>query len=220
MYYNEPVDCNTVNNMKKLAVTTFLLSLASAFLAYSPAMANSNLDWELPYLDAPTTHEYSFASLSQQASDAAGSSQASYGPDYTNLPRKIRPLDERAFIFSPKLQRWAAYDEYGYKVAGGIANGGADFCEELNEPCRTPVGKFRVTRKKGVECESSQFPVGEGGAAMPYCMFFKAGNAIHGSPQISTENSSHGCIRVLTGAAQWLNHNFLDIGTRVITLPY
>lgn len=141
-------------------------------------------------------------------------------PDYADLPRKITSLKERAFIFSPKLQRWVAYDKNGLKVAGGVGNGGADFCEEINEPCRTPVGQFRITRKKGPDCVSSQFPVGEGGSPMPYCMFFKRGNAIHGSPTISDQNNSHGCIRVLTPAAEWLSKNFLDVGTRVIVLPY
>ena len=201
---------NTVNNMKKLTTGTFLLGICSTFLISSTAAANTDLDSE--YLNAPTVREYSFSSDLMNPNTPTA--------DYTTLPRKISPQGERAFIFSPKLQRWAAYDKYGYKVAGGIGNGGADFCAETNEPCRTPVGKFRITRKKGVECESSQFPIGEGGSPMPYCMFFKAGNAIHGSPTISTVNSSHGCIRIYTKAAKWLNLNFLDKGTRVITLPY
>lgn len=141
-------------------------------------------------------------------------------PDYTNLPSIIKSVGERVFIFSPHLKRWAAYDQYGFEVARGPGEGGADYCAEINEPCRTPVGEFRVTRKKGADCESSQFPVGEGGAPMPYCTFFKNGNAIHGSPYLAGRNSSHGCIRVLTGAARWLSLYFLKRGTKVITLPY
>ena len=162
----------------------------------------------------------SHSAIKRQYNQSTRTQDSATKPDYTELPRKITPLKERAFIFSPRLQRWVAYDENGFKVAGGAANGGADFCEEINEPCRTPVGQFRINRKKGPKCASSQFPVGEGGSPMPYCMFFKRGNAIHGSPTLSDQNTSHGCIRVLTPAAEWLSKNFLNIGTRVIVLPY
>ena len=141
-------------------------------------------------------------------------------PDYINLPDQITPTGENTFIFSPKMRRWVAYDENGLRVAGGVGNGGADFCEEINEPCRTPIGKFRITRKGDETCASSQFPVGVGGSPMPYCMFFKRGNAIHGSPYISNQNTSHGCIRVLTPAAKWLSKYFLKYRTQVIVLPY
>ena len=141
-------------------------------------------------------------------------------PDYTSLPTRISSTGERTFIFSPKLYRWAAYDKYGHQVAMGPGDGGADFCQENNEPCRTPSGSFRITFKRGVECTSSQFPVGIGGSPMPYCMFFKNGNAIHGSPYLAGANTSHGCIRILTGAAKWLSKHFLSRGTRVIVLPY
>lgn len=160
-------------------------------------------------MDNATVHDYSNQLSTYQK------------PDYFNLPKKITPLGEKAFIFSPRLMRWAAYDQYGYKVANGRANGGADFCDDINEPCRTPVGDFRVTRMRGADCKSNQFPVDEGGGApMPFCTFFKGGAAIHGSPYLANANTSHGCIRVKTAAAEWLQRNFLLKGTRVITLPY
>ncbi len=127
---------------------------------------------------------------------------------------------ERAFVFSPSEKEWAAYDADGYYVAGGIANGGAPYCADLQEACHTPAGVFRIQRKGGYDCESSTFPLGKGGAPMPYCMFFIGGYAIHGSPYLSNRNTSHGCVRVETSAARWLHTYFLDHGTKVIIHPY
>ena len=139
---------------------------------------------------------------------------------YTGLPERIRSHGERVFIFSPRLLRWAAYDADGYLVASGKANGGSHYCADLGRPCRTPIGVFRVGRKGTAACVSKSFPVGQGGAPMPYCMFFSGGNAIHGSPYISNRNTSHGCIRVHTGAAAWLHKHFMRPGTKVLVLPY
>jgi hypothetical protein len=207
---------NNTMKIKLLRLTTCLGLLMSTYV-----FADSDLDWRTEGLDTPTVREYSFPLESPDLFEETNHTKlATASPDYENLPRKISPLNEKVFIFSPKMQRWAAYDEYGYKVAGGLGNGGSDFCAELNEPCRTPIGEFRVIRKKGANCESGQFPVGEGGSPMPYCVFFNGGYAIHGSPYLSTQNTSHGCIRVYTAAALWLNKYFLTKGTKVITLPY
>ena len=108
--------------------------------------------------------------------------QDQYG-DHLVLPKSIRSTGERVFIFSPKARQWAAYDSGGQVMGYGRANGGNNFCAELNEPCYTPHGSFRVYRKGSQDCRSSIFPLETGGgAAMPYCMFFKGGSAIHGSP--------------------------------------
>lgn len=136
------------------------------------------------------------------------------------LPRQIPPPGERTFVFSPRYKAWAAYDENGYRLAGGRANGGSSYCADLGRACRTPVGSFRVYSKGSPNCVSRKFPVGRGGAPMPYCMFFRGGYAIHGSPYISNINGSHGCIRVTTSAAQWLHSDFIKPGTRVKVLPY
>jgi hypothetical protein len=124
------------------------------------------------------------------------------------------------FIFDPKQAAWAAYDTAGFKVAEGPASGGKDYCADIGRACKTPVGSFRVFRKKGAECESSIYPIGEGGAKMPYCSFFHGGYAIHGSYHVPNYNASHGCIRVQPGDAQWLSENFLNYGTTVIVRPY
>jgi lipoprotein-anchoring transpeptidase ErfK/SrfK len=52
-------------------------------------------------------------------------------------------------------------------------------------------------------------------------MFFnKAGYAFHGSPKVPGQNASHGCVRIFTDDAKWLNENFVEIGTTVIINPY
>lgn len=136
------------------------------------------------------------------------------------FPKTIPALGKRMFIFSPRHKRWAAYDESGQRVGHGRANGGSSYCADLNKPCRTPRGLFRVYSKGSPGCKSNKFPLGRGGAPMPYCMFFHGGYAIHGSPWISNVNGSHGCIRVTNTAAAWLSNNFMQHGTRVLVLPY
>lgn len=160
--------------------------------------------------EAMTMHEYGETAL--QSIDVAES--------ISSLPRRIAPHGERVFVFSPRLLRWAAYDAQGYRVAGGKANGGSSFCTDIGRPCLTPAGTHRVQSKGTAACVSRKFPVGVGGAPMPYCMFFRGGYAIHGSPYISNNNTSHGCIRVHTGAARWLHRHFMRPGTKVIVLSY
>lgn len=142
-------------------------------------------------------------------------------PSYASLGSHFDTGGERAFVFDPRNKRWAAYDKDGYLVASGIANGGGDFCPELGRMCHTPTGVHRVVSTGTSDCVSKTFPLGVGGAAMPFCMFFGGeGNAIHGSPYISNRNGSHGCIRVRTSAAHWLHDHFIQVGTKVVVLPY
>ncbi len=147
---------------------------------------------------------------------------AGYGRRYVNsvFPKQIAGSNRRTFVFSPRYKIWAAYDKSGRRMAHGIANGGAHYCADVGRPCRTPRGNFAVHSKGSFACKSSKYPLPRGGAPMPYCMHFNKGYAIHGSPQISNRNGSHGCIRVTTSAAQWLSSNFMRIGTRVKVLPY
>lgn len=129
---------------------------------------------------------------------------------YASLPRRYNTGGERAFVFSPRDREWAAYDANGYKVSGGIANGG-------KPGYRTPQGTYRSYSRMGPGHVSSKYD----SAPMPYAMHFtKAGHAVHGSPYISNRNGSHGCIRVQTRAAQWLNQKFMTPGTKIIVLSY
>ena len=126
----------------------------------------------------------------------------------------------RVFIFDPQQLRWAAYSESWQLIKTGKASGGKGYCRDLRRSCRTPRGTFQVHSKGSAGCKSSKYPVGRGGAPMPYCMFFHRGYAIHGSPDVPNYNASHGCIRVLPSAAQWLHQNFIRHGTTVIVHPY
>jgi lipoprotein-anchoring transpeptidase ErfK/SrfK len=137
-----------------------------------------------------------------------------------HFPKHRDTGGKRVFIFDPKAAAWAAYNESGKRVKTGRASGGKDFCPDIQERCRTVVGKFRVNVKRGGDCVSKKFPIGVGGAPMPHCMFFHGGYAIHGSYHIPNGNASHGCIRVTPSAAEWLSDNFMRIGTTVIVSNY
>ena len=137
------------------------------------------------------------------------------------FPEKREATGKKVFVFDPKATAWAAYDAQGNRVETGSASGGKDFCEDVGRPCRTVTGTFHVYSKKGEECTSSIYPVEtNGGARMPYCMHFSGGYSIHAAYEVPNYNASHGCIRVLPGAAKWLNENFIDVGTTVIVKPY
>ena len=157
--------------------------------------------------DAGYTH-YTISYLS----DSKGSSY---------FPEKRPATRRKVFIFDPKATAWAAYDAQGNRVKTGSASGGKDYCEDVGRGCRTVTGTFRVYSKKGEECTSSIYPIETGGGArMPYCMHFNGGYSIHAAYEVPNYNASHGCIRVLPGAAKWLNQEFMDVGSTVIVKPY
>lgn len=137
-----------------------------------------------------------------------------------HFPKKILTT-EKVFVFDPKVSAWAAYDQDGNRVLTGSGSGGADICDHNKKSCRTVTGSFRVYAKSGPNCISHEYPVDtEGGAKMPYCMYFYRGYTIHAAYYVPRESSSHGCIRVYPSAAKWLNENFIDKGTKVIVLSY
>lgn len=137
-----------------------------------------------------------------------------------SMPSKRPATGGRVFVFNPKRLAWGAYNANGELIRSGRASGGKGYCRDVRRRCRTPIGHFRVYRKGSSGCRSSKFPLGRGGAPMPYCMFFYHGFAIHGSPDVPNYNASHGCVRVLPSAAQWLHGNFIRHGTKVIVQPY
>jgi lipoprotein-anchoring transpeptidase ErfK/SrfK len=136
------------------------------------------------------------------------------------FPAQRGATGRRMFIFDPKQTAWAAYESDGSLIRTGNASGGKGYCPDIRRACRTPSGVFSVHRKGPSNCKSSKFPVGEGGAPMPYCMFFHGGYAIHGSYAVPNYNASHGCIRVHPGDAEWLSSNFIRYGTTVVVKPY
>lgn len=132
----------------------------------------------------------------------------------------LRYAANNEVIFNPRSLQWKAINSNGKVVRTGRASGGRSYCPDIKRSCRTPSGTYSVIAKSGPSCRSSRYPVGKGGAPMPYCMFFSKYYAIHGSPDVPNRNASHGCIRVVPSDARWLNQNFVHIGTKVVVKPY
>ncbi|HCA89153.1 MAG: L,D-transpeptidase [Legionellaceae bacterium] len=126
----------------------------------------------------------------------------------------------KTFVFNPRQLTWQAFDDAGHLVRQGRASGGSRFCRDIKRACRTPSGTYTIISKRGANCRSSRYPVGRGGAPMPYCMFFSRFYAIHGSPDVPNYNASHGCIRVTPRDAKWLSHHFMSLGTKVVVKSY
>lgn len=124
------------------------------------------------------------------------------------------------FVFNPRTHSWKAIANDGSVVRTGRASGGKGYCPDIHRGCHTPVGSFTVWSKGSPSCKSSRYPLPNGGAPMPYCMFFSKYYAIHGSDDVPNYNASHGCIRVTRSDAAWLSHHFVHVGTQVIVKPY
>jgi len=138
------------------------------------------------------------------------------------LPQNINTYGEKVVLIDPNVHTWGAYDASGKIVQAGLTSAGADWCFDMGRPCKTKAGVFRVYSLGSPECKSTIFPIPEGGAPMPYCMFFNRGQALHGvhEGEVVEGNVSHGCVRLHIPDAYWLRYNFVDIGTKVIVRPY
>ena len=130
------------------------------------------------------------------------------------------PAIANTFIYNPKTLTWKAINDSGKVVRIGKGSSGRSYCPDIHRGCRTPSGTYSILSKGGSNCRSSRYPVGRGGAEMPYCMFFSKYYAIHGSYEVPNYNASHGCVRVKPSEAHWLSKNFIKIGTKVIIQPY
>ena len=133
---------------------------------------------------------------------------------------------EKFVVFDPALLAWGAYDKDGNLIRWGPALGGQDYCRDTHRACRTVTGIFRVGLKGNVNSRSGAYPIGCGSkrkpcAPMPWIMYFhKHLYGIHGSTQMIGYNASHGCVRTFIDDAEWLNKNFVDLGTMVIVKSY
>jgi hypothetical protein len=134
---------------------------------------------------------------------------------------------EKQVIIDQDKLAWAAYDENGHLVKWGPIASGRDKCTDSNNSCRTLTGIYRVFSKENEHCKSDVFPIGKGGAKMPYCMYFHKGFAMHGSDDMPGFRASHGCVRMFIRDAKWLNEEFVetsndgnhDLGTKVVVRP-
>jgi hypothetical protein len=168
---------------------------------------------------------FSNASLSQVYYEIDGS------PDSTHdapLHHSIKAPGEKVIIVDPNEHVWGAYNQRGILVRWGIATAGALECRDMPGSCRTKTGRFRIYSLGDASCSSTKFPFPDGGAPMPYCMYFSGGQALHGSHEVIYDNVSHGCVRLHVNDAKWLRYHFVEgpnatnhyRGTQVIIKPY
>lgn len=128
---------------------------------------------------------------------------------YSAPSHQIKAPGQRVLKINLSKRTWAAYSGAGNLLKWGKVSGGKKYCADIGRGCRTPTGTYTVYRKGGPGCKSSKYPIGKGGAKMPYCMFFKGGYAIHGSNSVPNHHASHGCVRVPPADAKWLSKNFI-----------
>jgi hypothetical protein len=144
------------------------------------------------------------------------------------IPEHISSHGEKVVVVDPRAHAWGAYNANGELVRWGMATAGSKWCRDLHRACRTKVGTFRIYSLGSSGCVSSKFPLPNGGAPMPYCMFFNGGQALHGSNQVVYGNASHGCVRLHVSDAKWLRFHFVEgpnssngyRGTKVIIRSY
>lgn len=132
--------------------------------------------------------------------------------DVAPFSRQIAAPGRKTIIVNLSKYAWGAYSPGGSLVNWGPVSGGKGWCPDIHSHCHTPIGHYAIYAKGGSGCKSKKFPVGKGGAPMPYCMFFKGGFALHGSPIVPGYHASHGCVRLFTEDARWLNQQFIDTG--------
>jgi len=130
--------------------------------------------------------------------------------DLSPLPRQINPPGDKFIYVSLNDLAFGAYDANGNLEYWGPVSGGRGYCPDIGRGCHTLTGTFTIFSKEGAGCYSTKFPVGRGGAPMPYCMFFHGGFALHGSYEVPGYNASHGCVRMFVNDAKWLNQEFIQ----------
>lgn len=137
----------------------------------------------------------------------------------SRLPSQIH-TGERTVLIDPNVHAWGAYDSSGKLVRAGLATAGGYYCSDIKRGCKTSAGSFRINSLGASSCKSSKYPRPNGGAPMPYCMFFNGHQGLHGSQYVMEGNASHGCVRMRVDDAEWLRFNFAKIGTKVVVRPY
>ena len=136
--------------------------------------------------------------------------------DLSPFPEYRKTNGKKIVLVSLADHAFGAYNQNGRLVHWGPISGGKGYCPDVGRACNTATGAFKVYRTEGKGCFSRKFPIEtNGGAPMPYCMFFHKGFALHGST-LPGYHASHGCVRLFPEDAKWLNENFVGLGTEVI----
>ncbi len=127
---------------------------------------------------------------------------------FSPMPKQIDPVDNKTIVVDMGKLAFGAYDQDGKLEHWGPVSTARGYCPDMHRSCHTVTGTFSIYRKEGSGCVSKIFPVGRGGAPMPYCMYFHGGFALHGSYEVPGYNASHGCVRMFVDDARWLNQEF------------
>jgi L,D-transpeptidase ErfK/SrfK len=133
--------------------------------------------------------------------------------DISPLPYAIKPLKTKAVVIDIEKHAFGAYDINGYLIHWGPVSAGKGWCPDIQRTCESPRGTFFVISKGDAYCISEKYPVPEGGAPMPFCMYFFNGYAMHAG-DLPGLHASHGCIRMFYEDAEWLNKYFVELGPR------
>ena len=144
------------------------------------------------------------------------------GEYMSRMPSHMNTGGTKVVVVDPNSHVWGAYNGKGELVRAGLATAGGSWCDDINRPCRTATGTFRIQSMGDESCRSRSYPKPNGGGLMPYCMFFSNGMALHGSPYptVVEDNVSHGCVRMRIPDAEWMRYNFANVGTKVIIQSY
>jgi lipoprotein-anchoring transpeptidase ErfK/SrfK len=188
------------------------MRLVSILLISTSAILLSACGSSMMYGDAYETPDSNGnPAVSNSSNFMSSSGYESRMPSHINTSEKVVVVD-------PKVHTWAAYDKHGNIVRAGIATAGGEWCNDIDRPCRTKVGTFRIQSLGSEDCYSKIYPKPDGGGLMPYCMFFNGGQALHGSPDnaLVEDNVSHGCVRMRIPDAEWMRNDFASRGTKVI----
>lgn len=149
--------------------------------------------------------------------------------DFAPFPLQIQAPGEKLVVVDTVIYAWGAYDQNGALVRWGPISGGADWCRDIDAACHTHAGSYRVFSLGSSGCISHKFPLPDGGAPMPYCMYFNNGQALHGEPNgLPGYNASHGCVRLYVNDAEWLRYDFVEgpspdnnyRGTKILVRSY
>ena len=136
--------------------------------------------------------------------------------DLSPFPLHRNTGGKKTIVVNLSDHAFGAYNANGKLVHWGPVSGGKGYCPDVGRACNTATGAFAIYRTGSKGCYSTKFPIETGGGApMPYCMFFHKGFALHGST-LPGYHASHGCIRLFSEDAKWLNEDFAGVGTKVI----
>jgi len=150
---------------------------------------------------------------------------------YSPFPKQKSWKRSKHLIVDLKQLAWAAYEpiENGAVklVAWGAANGGSKRCKDTGlMRCKTPVGTFHIIELGGAGKRSDLYPLDcydkqKCGHPMPfYFKFVNTGEGVHGNKWLVGNNASHGCVRIFTYDAKFLNKEFVFVGMPVIVEEY